>query len=296
MMLYAFREAIEDYHTPADKFLTRDLTARISGYVSYLNECRPISISMGNAIRFLKTRIAKLPSSLSESDTKAALASDIDRYINEKIIAADKVIMQQAATKVRDGDVLLTYGCSSVVEMVLVYAHELGKRFRVVIVDSRPKFEGQGLLRRLVAKGLSCTYTHINAVSYVMHEVTRVLLGAASVLSNGIVYSRIGTACVAMVAHSFRVPVLVCCEAYKFHERVLLDSICANELGNAIFFCVLRKALHKDFLRGHFQIFLMMNVFLAGDPNVISKVPGRKDVNYLDEWMNKENLQLLNLL
>ncbi|XP_019104612.2 uncharacterized protein LOC104892066 isoform X2 [Beta vulgaris subsp. vulgaris] len=263
MMLYAFREAIEDYHTPADKFLSRDLTARISGYVSYLNECRPISISMGNAIRFLKTRIAKLPSSLSESDTKAALASDIDRYINEKIIAADKVIMQQAATKVRDGDVLLTYGCSSVVEMVLIYAHELGKRFRVVIVDSRPKFEGQGLLRRLVAKGLSCTYTHINAVSYVMHEVTRVLLGAASVLSNGIVYSRIGTACVAMVAHSFRVPVLVCCEAYKFHERVLLDSICANELG---------------------------------DPNVISKVPGRKDVNYLDEWMNKENLQLLNLL
>jgi translation initiation factor eIF-2B subunit delta len=51
------------------------------------------------------------------------------------------------------------------------------------------------------------------------------------VLSNGTVYSRVGTACVAMVAHSFHVPVLVCCEAYKFHERVQLDSICSNELG-----------------------------------------------------------------
>lgn len=262
-MLCAFMEAIKDYHTPRDKLITRDLTARINSYVSFLNECKPLSISMGNAIRYLKTRIAKLSSNCSESEIKTSITSDIFRFIDEKIVIADKVIMQQAATKIRDDDVLLTYGCSSVVEMALLYAHELGKKFRVVIVDSRPKFEGQGLLRRLVEKGLSCTYTHINAVSYVMHEVTRVFLGAASIFSNGVVYSRIGSACVAMVAHSFRVPVLVCCEAYKFHERVLLDSICANELG---------------------------------DPDVISKVPNRKDVNYLDNWMNKENMQLLNLL
>lgn len=232
-MLHAFREAIEDYSTPPEKTLARDLTARISSYVSFLIECRPLSISMGNAIRFLKARIAKLALNLSESEAKANLCSDIDRFINEKIILADKVIVKHAATKIRDGDVLLTYGSSSVVEMVLLHAHELGKKFRVVVVDSRPKLDGQTLLRRLVGKGLSCTYTHINAVSYIMPEVTRVFLGAASVLSNGTVYSRVGTACVAMVAHAFQVPVLICCEAYKFHERVQLDSICSNELGES---------------------------------------------------------------
>lgn len=35
---------------------------------------------------------------------------------------------------------------------------------------------------------------------------------------------------------------------------------------------------------------------LAGDPDAISKVPGRLDVNYLDNWADKENLQLLNLM
>ena len=35
---------------------------------------------------------------------------------------------------------------------------------------------------------------------------------------------------VAMLAHAFRVPVLICYEAYKFHERIQLDSICFNEL------------------------------------------------------------------
>lgn len=230
-MLQAFQNAIRDYSTPQDKTLSRDLTAKINSYVSFFTECRPLSISMGNAIRFLKTRIAKLSLTLSQSEAKAALCADIDFFINEKIILADKVIVRHAATKVRDGDVLLTYGSSCVVEMIVLYAHKLGKQFRVVIVDSRPKFEGRALLRRLVEKGLSCTYTHINAVSYIMHEVTRVFLGAASVLSNGTVYSRVGTACVAMVAQAFHVPVLICCEAYKFHERVQLDSICSNELG-----------------------------------------------------------------
>eukprot|EP01098_Paradermamoeba_levis_P011848 TRINITY_DN5099_c0_g6_i2.p1 TRINITY_DN5099_c0_g6~~TRINITY_DN5099_c0_g6_i2.p1 ORF type:complete len:148 (-),score=44.25 TRINITY_DN5099_c0_g6_i2:72-515(-) len=45
--------------------------------------------------------------------------------------------------------------------------------------------------------------------------------------------SRVGTAVVAMMAHAFNRPVLVCCETYKFCERVQLDSICFNELGDA---------------------------------------------------------------
>ncbi|TYH56838.1 hypothetical protein ES332_D08G048800v1 [Gossypium tomentosum] len=262
-MFQAFKEAIKDYSTPPEKTLIRDLAARISSYVSFLIECRPLSISMGNAIKFLKNRIAKLPLALSESEAKSTLMLDIDRFINEKIILSEKVIVKHAVTKIQDGDVLLTYGASSVVEMILLHAHELGKHFHVVVVDSRPKLEGQLLLRRLVRKGLSCTHTHVNAVSCIMQDVTRVFLGASSVLSNGTVYSRVGTACVAMVAHAFRVPVLVCCEAYKFHERVQLDSICFNELGN---------------------------------PDAISKVQGREEINYLDGLVNQENLQLLNLI
>jgi len=261
-MLLAFREAINDYSTPAEKILSRDLTAKISSYVSFLIECRPLSISMGNAIRFLKNRIAKLPLALSESEAKASLQSDIDHFINEKIIVAGKVIVSHAVTKIRDDDVLLTYGSPSVVEMIFDHAHELGKKFRVVVVDSRPNLEGQGLLRRLVAKGISCTYTHINAVSYIMHEVTRVFLGASSVLSNGTVYSRVGTSSVAMVANAFGVPVLMCCEAYKFHERVQLDSICFNELG---------------------------------DPDAISRVPGGESLSHLKNWAENENLHILNL-
>ena len=56
------------------------------------------------------------------------------------------------------------------------------------------------------------------------------LLGAHAVLANGGVMSRVGASQVALVAKAFNVPVLVCCETYKFSERVQTDSFVFNEL------------------------------------------------------------------
>ena len=59
-----------------------------------------------------------------------------------KILAADQLIQKNATEKINDGDVLLTYAKSSVVEKVIRYAREKGKEFSVVVVDSRPMLEG----------------------------------------------------------------------------------------------------------------------------------------------------------
>ena len=91
---------------------------------------------------------------------------------------------------------------------------------QVIVVDSRPKLEGKELLRSLTNRGISCTYVLISALSYVMAEVTKVMLGASAMLSNGNVVSRVGTASVALMANQCKVPVLVCCETYKFSEKV----------------------------------------------------------------------------
>ena len=61
--------------------------------------------------------------------------------------------------------------------------------------------------------------------------MTKVFIGAHAVLANGCVMSRVGTSQVALVAKSQNVPVLVCCETYKFSERVQTDSFVFNELG-----------------------------------------------------------------
>ena len=55
-------------------------------------------------------------------------------------------------------------------------------------------------------------------------QVSKVLLGASAMLANGNVISRVGTSMVALMARQYNVPVLVCCETYKFSEKVSPDS------------------------------------------------------------------------
>jgi len=58
-----------------------------------------------------------------------------------------------------------------------------------------------------------------------------VLVGAHALYSNGAVYSRAGTAMVSMMAKTNNVPVVVCCETYKFSDGVMVDGFSKNELG-----------------------------------------------------------------
>ncbi|KAK9814224.1 hypothetical protein WJX72_002536 [[Myrmecia] bisecta] len=231
-MLDAFRHLIRDYVTPAGKVLQRDLAVQLNTAIQFLVECRPLSVSMGNAIKFFKLQVGKLDIALPESEAKEHLIGIIDTYIQEKILFADDILVQNAVQKVYNDDVILTYAFSSVVLNILVQAWQAGKRFRVVVVDSRPQLEGRELLRRLLKHGISCSYIYINALSYIMTEVTKVFLGASAVLSNGTVISRVGSAGVAMMSSVHGKPVIICCETYKFHERVQLDAITSNELGD----------------------------------------------------------------
>ncbi|XP_019952975.2 translation initiation factor eIF2B subunit delta isoform X2 [Paralichthys olivaceus] len=240
-LLHAFKQVIRDYTTPLNEELSRDLVNKLKPYISFLNQCRPLSASMGNAIKYIKKEISNIPSQCKEEEAKRKLLKCIDCYINEKIVLAAKAIAKYSIEKISDGDVILVYGCSSLVNHILYEAFEKNIKFRVIVVDSRPRLEGREALRRLVQKGIRCTYVLISAVSYILPEVSKVFLGAHALLANGYVMSRVGTSQIALVAKAFNVPVLVCCETYKFCERVQTDSFVSNELDDPDDLIVTRK-------------------------------------------------------
>uniref|UniRef100_A0A3Q2EL10 Translation initiation factor eIF2B subunit delta n=1 Tax=Cyprinodon variegatus TaxID=28743 RepID=A0A3Q2EL10_CYPVA len=239
-LLHAFKQVIRDYTTPPNEELSRDLVNRLKPYISFLNQCRPLSASMGNAIKYIKKEISNISSQCKEEEAKEHLLQCIDSY-NEKINLAATAIAESSIEKISDGDVILIYGCSSLVNHILCEAFEKKRKFRVIVVDSRPRLEGREALRRLVQRGISCTYVLISAVSYILPEVSKVFLGAHALLANGYVMSRVGTSQIALVAKAFNVPVLVCCETYKFCERVQTDSFVSNELDDPDDLIVTRK-------------------------------------------------------
>lgn len=188
---------------------------------------------MGNAIRYLKDLIIKIDPAVPESTAKDSLLSAIDTFIRERITVADTLIAQTASSKIVDGDVVVTYAKSSIVLKTLMEAWDAGTRFRVVVIDSSPLFEGRRTASTLASScpGLSVTYTLISAAAHAVKEATKVFVGAHAMMSNGMLYSRVGTAVVAMLAEAQDCPVIVCCESIKFSEGVALESITRNEIA-----------------------------------------------------------------
>jgi translation initiation factor eIF-2B subunit delta len=177
--------------------------------------------------------IIKIDPSTPENEAKRDLTEEIDIFIRERVTAADRLIRDLAATKIQAGDVVLTYAASSIVEQTILHAHKSGIPFTVIVVDSKPLFEGKQLARKLANAGIAVRYYLITGASHAIKDATKVFLGAHAMMSNGRLYSRVGTALVSMLAHSHSLPVIVLCQSVKFTERVALDSIVGNEVAPA---------------------------------------------------------------
>lgn len=116
-------------------------------------------------------------------------------------------------------------------ESSLIEAKNQGRHFSVIVVDSRPMLEGRNLCASLQQHGITTTYVLLSALGPVLSTVSLVLLGTHALLSDGAMFSRSGTATVAMMAKNAGKPVVCLCETYKFTDRIMLDSIGGNEQG-----------------------------------------------------------------
>lgn len=70
-MLRVFKQVIADYKTPENTTLTRHLTGHLSHQIEFLKSGRPLSVSMGNAIRWLKQEISHVSIDISELQAKS---------------------------------------------------------------------------------------------------------------------------------------------------------------------------------------------------------------------------------
>lgn len=97
---------------------------------------------------------------------------------------------------IQNGDSIIVYARSHVVENLLIEAHKNGKTFTVIVVDNPPFNEGKKLMESLSANGVETIYTLLSNVPYFIKKASKVFVGALSMLTNGALVSRVGTALV----------------------------------------------------------------------------------------------------
>ena len=56
---------------------------------------------------------------------------------------------------------LVSSSSSSLLRTVFSEAARAGKRFRVIVADGRPRFEGRAMARHMVSAGIECSYIQV---------------------------------------------------------------------------------------------------------------------------------------
>jgi translation initiation factor eIF-2B subunit delta len=291
-MLLVFKRVITDYTTPDGVALSRHLTIHLGHQIGWLSSCRGLCVSQGNAIRWLKKLVSGLDVGMGEAEAKELILGMVDDFVREKFTLADELICGSVGRRVAEGDVLLLYGKSAVVEKAVVAAWRKGRRFSVVVVDSRPLFEGKNLARGLAGLGVPVKYCLLSGLPELVGDCSKCFLGASAMLGNGRLSARAGTAMVAMMAKDAGIPVIVLCESVKFTGKVALDSVVMNEIGDA------------DSLVG-IETDGMLTTTVQPTPEAKKGGKKNRDDDEPDEtkqqrglegWREIQNLQLLNLM
>lgn len=203
--------------------------------VKKILDSRPTAVSLWNGVHYSIKDVSR------SSDLKAAMNSVV---VNSKEFIkgsseAIRSIASIGARVVQDGDVIMTHCNSSAVMEVIKEAHRQGKRLKVFATESRPWRQGILTVNELADEGVDVTLIIDSAVRVVMKEVSKVLVGADTITSNGMLVNKIGTSHLALAANEARVPFYVCSETYKFSpmtirgDRVTIEERGPEEVINA---------------------------------------------------------------
>lgn len=134
---------------------------------------------------------------------------------------------QRAGERVARNFVKIAPGSGSVVTLTysdnvlacLRLAHEKGCLERVVVMESRPLFEGRFLVVALTETGIPATLVPDALGPASLADATYALVGADSVLRDGAVVNKVGSYGLALAAADRGKPFYVACESLKFDAR-----------------------------------------------------------------------------
>lgn len=76
----------------------------------FLEECRPLSVSMMNTLQYLKNNINEDVDNKDIKEVVEDLIDVLENFERDEIEVARKTIIDTAKVKLVDGDVVLTYG------------------------------------------------------------------------------------------------------------------------------------------------------------------------------------------
>lgn len=186
----------------------------LSQYTNVLIETRETEPMMRNGLRYIQNWIYEGKWGNKEEFiglVKEASNSILDMYAETK-----ERFTEIGSRRILDGTTVLSHCHSSSVTQTLLKANRRGVDFKVIITETRPKFQGRITARELTDAGIETTMIVDSAARNFMKEADIVMVGCDAITSEGNVINKIGTSQVALAAHEARIPFYVLTTLLKF--------------------------------------------------------------------------------
>ncbi len=194
---------------------TSALLADLEAAGDLLKSSRPTAVNLSWAVD-RQMKLARAAAAAEPDSVRALLLNEAQRIANEDV-AVNRRIGQFGAELIRDGDTVLHHcntGALATVDYgtalgIIRAAHEQGKRFHVLLDETRPRLQGARLSAwELEQIGVSYDIIPDTAAGFYMHrgEVKLVLLGADRIAANGDFANKIGTYQVGVLAKENEIP------------------------------------------------------------------------------------------
>ena len=212
---------------------TKEFVEEIEETARTMMRTRPTAVSLPNGIRYVIHRVregnltGQTLEALKETSAKAC-----HEFIENSKTAIER-IGEIGARRILDGDTLMTHCDSSAALKVIETAWKKGKKLKVYVTETRPRFQGRITADRLGQLGIPVIMIIDSAVRHFMNQVDRVIVGADAVSANGAVVNKIGTSLMALAAREARTHFLVAAESYKFSPETMFGELVKIEERNA---------------------------------------------------------------
>lgn len=157
---------------------------------------------------------------LSEPDGVAGMVREAGLLLEEYNHAVER-IAAYACPLLRG--TLMVHSLSGTVLEVLIAC--IGQIERVIVLEGRPRYEGREMARALAEHGVAVTLLTDAEADIFLAESDAVVVGADTVLANGDILNKAGTALLGWAARGHKVPFYVLCETLKISPRRWSDDL-----------------------------------------------------------------------
>ena len=212
---------------------TAALVAELTLLADELAGTRPGMVVIANGLAAWRQTLPALSSLPLEQARQRA--GEQAEAVRQQRVAARRAVVANTLASLQPGTTLMTHSHSGAVEALFAACAETGLAVSAILTESRPGYEGHALAARLSALSIPVQLITDAQMALFVGQADRVVLGADTVLADGSVINKAGSALLALAAREAGVPVWVLADHFKTATQEAVDGCheekAADELG-----------------------------------------------------------------